>query len=138
MASNITLKEVLQSGVSPADIPAAAPPPGVIPDFIHPPSQAYITIITVVVCLTLVVSSVALRIANGLLVTRLRWNDCEFLPRVFNSSLTVEQTFVFWDSYGVSVAKKTARANDFPARWALLCILAQLHHVGNILTAIAI
>lgn len=38
---------------NPADIPAQSPPPGVTPNFINPPSQSYLVIVTVVIGLTL-------------------------------------------------------------------------------------
>lgn len=100
----------IMEGVSPANMPMAASSPGAVPDFGHTATQAYITIIIITICLTLMISSVSLRIVNGFFVTHsLRWNDCELsLPEIY-PPLTVEQIYVLWVRYGVSVAKKTSK-----------------------------
>lgn len=60
-----------------ADIPLQVAPIGVVPDLVHPYSQGYVIIIIVIICLTLMVCSVALRIANGFVgARRFRWDDC--------------------------------------------------------------
>ena len=78
MAINLTWEDVLGSSLSPADIPLATPPIGLVPDFVHPHSEAFVTIIIVMICLTLMISSLTW-MANGFVVTRaFRRDDCEF------------------------------------------------------------
>lgn len=91
MAINSTREDVWGSSLSPADIPMATPPVGLVPDFVHPHSEAYVTIIILAICLTLMISSVTLRMLNGFIVTRaFRWNDCEFFRQKIGSLLTIE------------------------------------------------
>ena len=58
--------------------PIAAPPPGVIPNYIDPPSRGWETILVVTVCLTLMVPFFLVRMYSRIFVTRsLGWDDCE-------------------------------------------------------------
>lgn len=82
MAINSTREDVLGSSLSPADIPLVISPIGLVSDFVHLHSEAFVTIIIVTICLTLMISSLTLRMANGFVVTRaFRWDDCEFSIR---------------------------------------------------------
>lgn len=60
------------------NVPAMAPPPGVIPNFKNPESKAYESITTTAVCVSLMMPFFALRIYSRVFVTRsLGWDDCE-------------------------------------------------------------
>lgn len=58
--------------------PVAAPPPGVIPNYVNPESRGWETILTVTICLTFMFPFFLLRIYSRAFVTRsLGWDDCE-------------------------------------------------------------
>ena len=58
--------------------PMAAPPPGVIPNFVNPDSRGGETIVTVTICLALMVPFFVMRIYSRAFVTRsLGWDDCK-------------------------------------------------------------
>lgn len=60
------------------NIPAMAPPKGVIPNLIDPESRAYESIVTTAVCVSLMMPFFVLRLYSRLFVTRsLGWDDCK-------------------------------------------------------------
>ncbi|MCJ1309727.1 hypothetical protein MMC25_003388 [Agyrium rufum] len=65
------------SSFNPAETPALMPPPGVIPNFVDPPSQAQWVIITVCLCLSLTTILIAIRIFSRVYISGpLAWDDC--------------------------------------------------------------
>lgn len=59
--------------------PSLAPPPGITPNFIDPPSGAYIVVITTVIFLLLTTPLVCLRVfIRHWINRRLWWDDCKF------------------------------------------------------------
>ena len=57
--------------------PAIAPPPGVTPSFIDPPSQGYLIVVTVSVCLLCSTLLVLPRIYVSIFTSRtFKWDDC--------------------------------------------------------------
>ena len=64
--------------MDPNTIPLEAPPPGVIPNFVDPPSQAFRMHITVAVCFSFMIPCVGARIySKGFIVCAVGWEDCE-------------------------------------------------------------
>ena len=73
----------LPPGTDLSKIPALEPPPGVIPDFVNPPSLAKTLIIVNVIFMVLMVIFVALRVYSKALVIRaMGWDDCEHFLRL--------------------------------------------------------
>ena len=59
-----------------SDQPALAPPPGVVPNFVDPPSQGYLLIVTVATCLTVSTLLVLPRFYLCAFTTRpTKWDD---------------------------------------------------------------
>lgn len=59
--------------------PALAPPPGVTPNFIDPPSQGYVTVVVMVFVLSLTTPIVLARLYTRHFINRrLWWDDCRF------------------------------------------------------------
>ena len=64
--------------VSPSPKPALTPPPGVIPNFVNPPSQGYVTVVVLAICLAITTPIVLLRIYVRYFINRrLWWDDCK-------------------------------------------------------------
>lgn len=56
------------------------PPPGVIPNFVNPYSRGWLSILTIVICLTLTTLLIGIRICTKFLITRSHgWEDCEYI-----------------------------------------------------------
>lgn len=67
------------SGIDFSQIPSAAPPPGVIPNFIDPPSQADIPRIITYVTLPPMLLFLALRNYTRIFITgKLGLDDCQY------------------------------------------------------------
>lgn len=65
-------------GVNPATVPAAPPPPGVVPNLVDPESLEAVTIAISVLMIVLTLTAVALRFYSTVLVTRSTGlEDCE-------------------------------------------------------------
>ena len=63
---------------TPSPKPALKPPPGVIPNFVNPPSQAYVTVVVLAICLAITTPVVLLRIyVRHFINRRLWWDDCK-------------------------------------------------------------
>jgi hypothetical protein len=62
-----------------ANIPALPPPPGVVPNFMNPPTRAHQTQVVSAICLSLMCPLVALRVYCRLVVQH-NWgiDDCMF------------------------------------------------------------
>jgi len=77
-ASEVTMS--LPPGVDLSQIPSLRPPPGVIPNFKHPPSLADALIAVDVVFLALMLVAVGVRVyTKGFILRSLGWDDCEWL-----------------------------------------------------------
>lgn len=63
------------AGMDLSKIPAVAPPPGVVPNFVNPPSQAYIPKIVIYVTLPLMVIFLGMRLYTRLKKTKLGVDD---------------------------------------------------------------
>lgn len=60
------------------NVPAMAPPPGVLPNLKDPESRAYESIVTTAVCVSLMMPFFMLRLYSRIFVTRsLGWDDCK-------------------------------------------------------------
>lgn len=67
-----TLEQLLEG-------PGLQPPPGVLPDFIHPQSQSAANLACNILCLTVATLCVAIRLYTRFVITRSHgWEDCEF------------------------------------------------------------
>ena len=65
-----------------ANVPALAPPPGVVPNFHNPPSRAGEMRIAMGLCIGITSVLVVLRFYVKFAITHtLGWDDCKFFPR---------------------------------------------------------
>jgi len=64
-----------------SQIPALTPPPGVIPNFVHPQNEAYIPVVVISICFTLLVFFVSLRFYAKIWVLHaFGWDDGNLKP----------------------------------------------------------
>ena len=61
--------------------PGLEPPPGVIPNFIDPPSQAYWVYVTLPICLAVSTPFVWIRLYSAFFILKSHgWADCVYIP----------------------------------------------------------
>lgn len=66
------------SGVDLCQIPVVSPPPGVVPNFVDPPSFAYLPRIFIYICLPIMIIFLVLRLYTRFFITRNPgWDDCK-------------------------------------------------------------
>lgn len=71
-ATMATLEQLLEG-------PGLEPPPGVLPNFVHPQSQTGANLACNILCLTLATICVAIRLYTRFVITHSHgWEDCEF------------------------------------------------------------
>lgn len=69
------------ANIDPTITPSKAPPPGVIPNFVDPPSNAHISIIVQSIMLPLMLAFVSLRVYSNLWIShKFALSDCEGPP----------------------------------------------------------
>ena len=66
--------------MDPTNPPALIPPPGVIPDFVHPESRAVYTVVISAVCLALMGVFVSIRVYSRIYITRAWTKDDSKIP----------------------------------------------------------
>ena len=78
------------SSVDPVDMPAMTPPAGVQPNFVNPPSLEPLSIAVIVLCLSLTLIALCIKLFTKLWIKSLRIEDCmSFMPDQFETALTL-------------------------------------------------
>ena len=118
------------SQVDPAHTPAQAPPPGVSPNFVHPPSQGYILIAVIAICYSLMLPVVALRVYSR------NWISGSFGLDDGESSLRVASGLLKLDSCLHSRGGESPSASSSiysywsSCRWELWLTLPYFYHAS--------
>ena len=82
-------------GVNPATVPAAPPPPGIVPNLVDPEDLEAVTIAISVLMIVLTLTAVALRFYSTALVTRSTGlEDCEYTTHSLRINTNGAKTFV--------------------------------------------
>ena len=76
---SVAMANTFDGSVNPDAVPIGTPPPGVIPNFINPPSRGSQVIITAIICLSLMIPPVFMRVYTRVFISHfLGWDDCEY------------------------------------------------------------